>query len=227
MAKRSGRRAAPVTNTNAEAARRAELQRKVADFLLAGVSTNLLAINYWSEWSNAGKHIDFAAMLAASEDVAARVGSGDLSGPEALLAAQVSTLNSIFTKSAIQAHQAERTDQTELYLRLALKAQSQCRATVETLALLKNPPIFAAQANISAGPQQVNNRVQLTRADIQETAPNKLLEASGERLDERATSKTIAVHSSVETVGAIDRPSDRRGEGTSVHERVQRRRESR
>ena len=41
--------------------------------------------------------------------------------------------------------------------KLALKAQSQCRATLETLAAIKNPPvIFVKQAN---GHQQVNNGV--------------------------------------------------------------------
>jgi hypothetical protein len=43
-------------------------------------------------------------------------------------------------------------------MRLALKAQGQCRATLETLAVLKNPPtVFAKQANIAAGAQQVTN----------------------------------------------------------------------
>jgi hypothetical protein len=46
----------------------------------------------------------------------------------------------------------------EIYLRLALKAQNQCRMTLETLATIKNPPaVFAKQANIAHGPQQVNN----------------------------------------------------------------------
>ena len=46
----------------------------------------------------------------------------------------------------------------ETYMRMALKAQSQCRATLKTLANIKNPPVvFARQANIAQGPQQVNN----------------------------------------------------------------------
>ena len=46
----------------------------------------------------------------------------------------------------------------EAYLRMALKAQNQCRMTLETLATIKNPPaVFARQANIAHGPQQVNN----------------------------------------------------------------------
>jgi hypothetical protein len=48
-------------------------------------------------------------------------------------------------------------DQIDRFTRLALKAQGQCRATIETLALMKNPPtVFARQANIAHGPQQVD-----------------------------------------------------------------------
>lgn len=49
--------------------------------------------------------------------------------------------------------------QFQAYLGLALKAQAQCRATLEALAEIKNPrPMaFVKQANISGGPQQVNN----------------------------------------------------------------------
>ncbi|MDN8616544.1 hypothetical protein [Variovorax ginsengisoli] len=44
----------------------------------------------------------------------------------------------------------------ETYARLAMKAQCQCRTTAE----MKNPPVvFARQANISNGPQQLNNGV--------------------------------------------------------------------
>lgn len=43
---------------------------------------------------------------------------------------------------------------TDTYLRLALKAQAQCRATLQTLAEIKNPrPVaFVKQANIAHGP---------------------------------------------------------------------------
>lgn len=52
----------------------------------------------------------------------------------------------------------EYLNQVELNLRLALKAQAQCARTVEVLAAMKNPPIiFANQANIAQGHQQINN----------------------------------------------------------------------
>ena len=46
----------------------------------------------------------------------------------------------------------------ERYMRLALKAQAQSRATAETLHEMKYPkPVaFVQQANIANGPQQVN-----------------------------------------------------------------------
>jgi hypothetical protein len=38
-------------------------------------------------------------------------------------------------------------------MHLALKAQGQCRATLETLATIKSPPmVIARQANIAHGP---------------------------------------------------------------------------
>ena len=46
-------------------------------------------------------------------------------------------------------------EHAEMLLRIGLKSQSQCRATLETLAQIKNPPIvYAKQANITNGPQQ-------------------------------------------------------------------------
>ena len=40
-------------------------------------------------------------------------------------------------------------------MRMAMKAQNQCRMTLETLATIKNPPVvFAKQANINNGGQQ-------------------------------------------------------------------------
>jgi hypothetical protein len=116
-----------------------------------------------------------------------------------------------------QINMGEHLDATDRYMRLALKAQSQCRATLETLAAIKNPPtVFARQANIAQGPQQVNNTVSLiggdaqplARAGNQESEPNKLLEAHGERLDLGATSTAGAGDQALAAVGARHRPAN-------------------
>jgi len=76
-----------------------------------------------------------------------------------LLMAQALALNAIFTKLAFRAAQADERAPREMetLLRLGLKAQSQSRATLEALLAVGNPPVlFAQQANVAFGPQQVN-----------------------------------------------------------------------
>lgn len=120
------------------------------------------------------------------------INRGDLSNIEAMLGSHATALNVMFAELARRAavNMGEYIDATEIYLKLALRAQSQCRATLETLAAIKNPPIvFAKQANIAHGPQQVNNETgPIARAEQIESQPNKLLERDhDERLDTRST----------------------------------------
>ena len=88
-------------------------------------------------------------------------------------------------------------------MRVALKAQNQCRMTLETLAALKNPAptVIAKQANITTGPQQVNNALSALEKQLM---PNELLEAqNGQRMDPRAPSKAGSTHPVVEAVGTL------------------------
>jgi hypothetical protein len=136
---------------------------------------------------------------------------------EALLMTQAHTLDALFNNLARRAavNMGEYMNATETYLRLALKAQGQCRATLETLAVVKNPqPVaFVRQANIAHGPQQVNN------GPFQPEAPsraretgiqqNKLLEEqNGERLDLKTSGAASEADSSLEAVGAVHRSKD-------------------
>lgn len=61
--------------------------------------------------------------------------AGDLSHQKAMLAAQADALNSIFTEMARRAalNMGEYIGATETYMRLGLKAQAQCRATIDAL----------------------------------------------------------------------------------------------
>ena len=107
----------------------------------------------------------------------------------------------------------------ETYLKLALRAQSQCRATLETLATIKNPPTvaFVKQANIAHGPQQVNNGVASEPARGEETAnpPTELLEHDDGKqwLDTGTASTASAGDPVMATVGAIDRPAHQARKG--------------
>ena len=158
--------------------------------------------------------LDLTAYFKALQKAADRVQQGDLGCVEAQLTAQTSTLNAMFTELIRRATGTDHLNQFECFMRLALKAQSQCRATAETLAAMKNPPVFARQANIAHGPQQVNNSLAAllqaasSRAEDSGTAPNKLLEANGERLDLATTPTTGKSNPLLAAVGARNRPTN-------------------
>ncbi|HEX4852754.1 hypothetical protein [Arenimonas sp.] len=135
---------------------------------------------------------------------------GDFSRPEVMLMAQAQTLDSIFNRLAGHAANFVGKDIATLdrYIRLAFKAQSQCRTTLEALANIKNPPvIYAKQANIAHGHQQVNNGVpgpapEPSQAEMRKIQPNELLESQdGQRMDARATGKAGRGHKALAAVG--------------------------
>ena len=164
--------------------------------------------------------LDLAESVSVLTAKVAAIQGGDLREAEAILTAQALALNAIFTEMAICAglNMKHSLDVVERCMRLALKAQGQCRATFETLAAIKNPPaaLFARQANIAHGPQQVNNGVSAPAATTHADAcnpqreRNELLEhQDGHRLDIGAAGAAGASGAAMETVGALDGPAHR------------------
>jgi hypothetical protein len=150
------------------------------------------------------------------EELAAQIkltADGDLQREEAMLVAQAHTLEAIFHELARCAalNMGQYINAAETFMRLALKAQSQCRATIETLALMKNPqPVtFVRQANVAHGPQQVNNVPQPSqerawRARESQNPPNKLLEQQhGQRLDPGTAQAAVGADPPMATVGEV------------------------
>jgi hypothetical protein len=132
--------------------------------------------------------------------------AGDLGRVERMLANQFLTLDALFNNLAQRSGRQESFKGIEVLMRLALKAQSQARATAETLALIKNPMPYIRQANIANGPQQVNNGQQATGAGSFQSGQNKLLEAQhGNTLDIGATATAGRADQALETVGAVHR----------------------
>lgn len=191
--------------------------RQFADLVSDGLVTNAsTAIRFVKQEHGDVSLTDLVASLRQQGEA---VNRGDLAAAERMLSAQAVALNAVFAEMARRAalNMGTHLGATESYMRLALKAQSQSRATVETLAAIKNPPtVFARQANINnGGQQQVNNgghSAHDARAGARESEiePSKLLEAAdGEWLDSGAKGKASAAHSRMETVGALKRPQDR------------------
>lgn len=168
---------------------------QLANSALSTVALNaLIAVNAVHPYMAKANRAE-AGMTAFTKimgDKVARVAAGDMSGIEATMTAQIISMDAICAGLMTKAQAnfaAGYLDAGERYMRLAFKAQSQCRATAETLGELKNPrPVFAKQFNLAngnqqinqtEGPQQVNNGAasQTPRAPGKPLITNKLLES--------------------------------------------------
>jgi hypothetical protein len=161
------------------------------------------------------EQLHLTKLVVALDEQAKAAKAGDLSQGVGMLMVQAHTLDAIFNNLAQRAalNFGEYLDAGERYLRLALKAQSQCRATLETLATIKNPPIvYAKQANVTTGPQQVINSIPAPRAREIETEQTQLSGGTHELLPDAGTpGLERRVNQEVEALGEIHRAEVPRG----------------
>ncbi len=157
---------------------------------------------------------DLGELIKALLEQVTDASKGDLSRMEAMMVSQAQTLDLLFntlTRRAV-ANIGEYKDAVETYLKLALRAQSQCRAVAETLHEMKHPrPVaFFQQANIANGPQQVNNGspvpAQRSRAGENQKPPNELMEYTRDkRLDANASESTASGNQAMAAMASINR----------------------
>lgn len=147
-----------------------------------------------------------------------RVMKGDLTDCETTLAVQAASLDAIYNALSRKAfaNLNGNLQAAETCLRLALKAQGQCRATLQTLAEIKNPrPVaFVKQANIAQGHQQINNsepgsEPARTRKTRTQSSKRTIGDGNhGPRLDTRKTRPASGIDPQLETLGTVDRAED-------------------
>ena len=180
--------------------------------LRPSVQASVTIKDYGKVWGD----LDLSGLIQClSEQIEATRG-GDASRAEAMLTAQAHTLDAIFNGLAQHAINADYMDHLEKYLKLALRAQSQCRATWEAITSIKNPPVvgYVRQANIAQGHQQVNNTAVVGNGaddQAQESAisRNELLEAGNEqRMDARASCEASQADQAMAAVGEVDGAED-------------------
>lgn len=151
-------------------------------------------------------NMDMHCLEKAVREATEAINNGDMKAVEAMLYGQAVALQTMFTNLARRADcQQGRLDNIEALLKLAFRAQNQCRMTLETLSNVKNPPVvYARQANITSGPQQVNNG--LTHATEKNITQNELLEDSHvKRLDGRTQGQTGRLDTHMATVAVSRR----------------------
>ncbi|MBU1426897.1 MAG: hypothetical protein KKH12_05405 [Gammaproteobacteria bacterium] len=171
-----------------------------------------------SEYADVFGEQDMAALSHLLRENIGQVVGGDLGQCEAMLLGQAHALQSIFVNLARRASIQQQLPQYEAFMRLALKAQYQCRGTLETLSKIKNPPVlFAKQANINQGNgnQQVNNGSSpaLSRTGKNVNQQNELLEVQygGASVDSGTTGDAIGEHPPMEALGGVNRRADAGG----------------
>ena len=224
-AKKSSPKTAPVTppakrNPDAFEILKSEDTQSQA---LAKLATNsVLSAVTLKRYSNAGDDLEVADLVTEMRKAGGEVVAGDMGRVERMLVNQAITLDAIFNNMAQRSGKQDSFKGIEVLMRLALKAQAQARSTAEALALLKNPMPYIKQANMTTGPQQVNNTYAGTpsHSGIQSggtlehsaraqagagnsrSEPNKLLEADhGQRLDIGAQAAAGRANQKLETVG--------------------------
>lgn len=157
---------------------------------------------------NLAEDIDTPTILELLRSQATTVKAGDLGQAEAMLINQASALQALFVRLCERSMQQEHLPNLEGLLRLALRAQSQCRATLEALAIIKSPPtVYARQANVTTGPQQINNTLALHRgAQENRIEQNQLLEEQLEqRMDSGAEGAAGVGDSAMAALGKLNR----------------------
>ena len=182
-----------------------------ADVTIAKKLTNpkVTAVMPMRELQPMLKQQDINEVIVALNDEVNQVVNGKMTRPEEMLVTQAHTLDMLFSvlaQRSITNMNGGFLPAADTYMRMALKAQSQCRTTLEALSEIKNPrtATFIKQQNV-AGQQQVNNG-QGAAQEKNISPTNELLEAQhGERLDIGKAGTPGAVNPKLAAVAAIDR----------------------
>ena len=190
-----------------------ERGRKYAELTTSSELAAYRVINAAEQNSAIEKNIDVPTLIEALRVQAQAVNNQDLSQAEAMLLNQATALQSLFARLSEKAFSAKHISLFNDFIRVALRAQNQCRATIETLSAIKNPPIvYARQANVTTGPQQINNSG--TMPSHVQKIENEQIQLSVEdnelRTDTRTPAHTGRINQEMETVGKIHRTEDKR-----------------
>lgn len=185
----------------------------VSELAIAGLCNNAgIIANFGADTLG---ELNLMDCIATLKERATEINGGNLKKLETLLAAQAYALDSVFSSMIARARLniGHYPDTVNKYMGLALRAQSQCRSTVEAIAEIQNPRPYIQ--NNRAEYQQVNNGVQPrkehdlyvppARAEENSKSTNELLEDKrneSEWLDTGKTEETGRADPELETVGA-------------------------
>ena len=123
--------------------------------VVAVLSTrSALTATTYKAFAGGGESLQVTDLMNELRQAGAEVVAGNMSRLEVMLTSQALTLDAMFNSMAQRAQKQESLKSIEVLMRLALKAQTQARSTVEALAEIKNPRTvsFVKQSNVTTGP---------------------------------------------------------------------------
>jgi hypothetical protein len=217
LTKTGGRHVEPVAVAKVELENKLKEARGTAKLVTHPDVNAALVIKEFAEVFGGLDAVEVGELAAHLKDGMNDVSKNDLRSCEAMLYCQAHVLQAIFVDSLFQVNKQHWFSNAETHMRMALKAQAQCRATVETLATIKNPSVvFARQANIAQGPQQVNNAMmpagEPRARGKNANTPNELLkEKPHERLDFGTPRAAVGSDPPMAPLETFDRAKVRRG----------------
>jgi hypothetical protein len=217
--------------TDQELAMLADMPRQYARATTHSIMGASRVITAAEKSTSIGRTADWCGAMEELQAASERLRRNDLSQVEDALGHQAIALQALFVRLAEMAFNSLASPhQFDVLMRYALRAQAQGRAAIETLAAIKNPPaVFARQANVTTGPQQINNGIEpRAHAGEIESVPSKLSGAPDElRQDTRTPALARGADPAMAPLGTVGRPEDRSREGALVTQRVERRRQAR
>lgn len=145
-------------------------------------------------------------LTAELQQQATTVQDGDLRRAESMLMSQAHALQAIFAHFGERAKNAETWEGLQTMMGLALKAQSQCRATLETLVEVKFPrqTQFVRQQNVAMN-QQVNNGAGESRARGETLESTTELLGRTDGVDTAKTGAAGTAHQGMAPLASVDR----------------------
>jgi hypothetical protein len=196
------------------AVNRSVVKRKTVGVMPPAVRAAYSIRDYSSDFGG----MDIVSLVEELAKQIKRVNVGDLREVEATLIVQSLTLDAVFHRLLRGAtmNLGHQLDATETYLRLAFRAQSGSRATLETLGLIKNPKSveFVTQKNIAHNQQVNNSRTRKKKRSIK-------LVSEVRSVDREAACPSEGNDSTPQTVVEIDRPQNGGGKSHRVAQRRQ------
>lgn len=194
-------------------ARKAAAEARATATIMTDGTVNSAVVQSYLSNVNGGSDVQTLARRGVEQ--AGAIAAGDLSQLEAMLLSQATALQAMFTSLALRAKLQDRFDAIQTMTVLALKCAAGSRQSITALAELRMPKtvMFAKQANVTSGPQQVNNGVAApalpARAEEIQNRPSELSGASHELLqDTRASCTAGGDDPHLAAVGAINRTKD-------------------